>query len=77
MSRADLQAMVVGEKKFLGEGAYGSCVKGRDASTGQEVVVKTFPKRSLQEMVTEATTLWALHRVPGVQRLLGACVQTR
>ncbi len=65
-----------GDGEYLGSGAFGSCVKGRDPRTGEEVVLKSFRHGCLHCLVHEAEVLRALRRVPGMQQLRGVCVKT-
>ena len=62
--------------KLLGSGTYGSCHLAVDPNTRQQLVIKKFPRHSLDDLATEATNLHEL-RLPGVQRLIGVCVPTR
>ncbi|KAK8374087.1 hypothetical protein O3P69_015588 [Scylla paramamosain] len=58
------------------QGSYGSCFKTVSPRTQEELVIKTFSRDKLPELVKEATSLSKL-QLPGVQRLVGVCVETR
>lgn len=60
----------------VGDGAYASCCKARDPHSGEEVVIKTFEKGDLAGLVTEAVNLKDMQNVPGMQRLVGVCIET-
>ena len=64
------------QHKSLGKGTYGSCYLVEEAATHTPLVVKTFTRNALKDLVTEATNLHRL-RLPGVQRAIGVCVETR
>ncbi|XP_050718003.1 uncharacterized protein LOC126999449 [Eriocheir sinensis] len=76
LTRCEVLAMHSGDGAIIGMGGFGMCVKGRDPRTGHEVVLKSFHREGLGALEHEAASLWALRRVPGLQRLVGACVQT-
>ena len=72
----DVKAIETQGTKLLGWGASGSCHLAFDPSTRQPIVIKTFPRDSLDDLATEARNMHEL-RLPGVQRLVGVCVPTR
>ena len=63
---------------YLGAGLYGSCCRVVEPTTREQLVIKTFPddKYALEDLVTEATLLKEVQG-PGVQTLMGVCLQTR
>lgn len=76
LKRRHLQKLSGAKQKSLGKGTYGSCYLVVEPTTHKPLVVKTFTRNALKDLVTEATTLQQL-RLPGVQRSLGVCLETR
>ena len=72
----DVKAIKTLGTKLLGSGSYGSCHLALHPNTRQPLVIKTFPRHSLDDLATEARNMHEL-RLPGVQRLVGVCVPTR
>lgn len=60
----------------LGAGAYDLCCLVLEPTTLKELVIKIFKKDGLDDLVEEAINLTEA-RVPGVQRLIAACVEAR
>ena len=79
LTPGDVQHIASQGTERIGSGYYGSCVKVVHPDTQQPLVIKTFSKfgNGLSDLVYEATNLQYLRQVPGVQRLVGVCVQTR
>uniref|UniRef100_A0A0P4VS24 Protein kinase domain-containing protein n=1 Tax=Scylla olivacea TaxID=85551 RepID=A0A0P4VS24_SCYOL len=76
LRRRQVREMIGPVQRPLAEGGYGSCFKTVSPRTQEELVIKTFSRDKLPELVKEATSLSKL-QLPGVQRLVGVCVETR
>ncbi|XP_045130228.1 ribosomal protein S6 kinase 2 beta-like [Portunus trituberculatus] len=76
LGRHQLRQMIGRVREPLGAGSYGSCFKTMRRRTQEELVIKTFGRDRLPELVKEAISLSQL-QLPGVQRLVGVCVESR
>ena len=76
LKRRQVAKLTSSQHKSLGKGTYGSCYLVEEATTHTPLVVKTFTGNALKDLVTEATNLEHL-RLPGVQRSIGVCLETR
>uniref|UniRef100_A0A0P4VSW4 Protein kinase domain-containing protein n=1 Tax=Scylla olivacea TaxID=85551 RepID=A0A0P4VSW4_SCYOL len=74
-TREEMEAMQRVACVALGAGKYGSCVRSVDPATQQAVVIKTFKGHDLNSLLVEARNLQRF-QIPGVQRLVGVCVET-
>ena len=74
LEKEEVEAMTDSVCQYLGAGSYGSCTKTVDPHTQEEVVVKTF-KSNFDDLLIETKNLHQL-QIPGVQRLMGVCVDT-
>ena len=75
MEKREVDAMTNTGYEVLGEGMFGSCIKAVDPDTQREVVIKTFHDNCIDRFFMEVMNLQYL-QIPGVQHLMGVCVDT-
>ena len=76
LAKEDVQAMLRASCEALGAGKQGSCVLSVDPATQQKVVIKTFKQRKVDAFLVEVRNMQRFSGVPGVQQLVGVCLQT-
>ena len=72
LEKDEIEAMTDSVCQYIGAGAYGSCTKTVDPHTQQELVIKSF-QDNFEDLLIETKNLHKL-QIPGVQRLMGVCV---
>ena len=69
----EVRVMTTALHVVIGSGVYGSCIKTVEPDTQQQLVIKTFFDRDLNDLINETENLVQL-QMEGVQRLVGVCV---